>query len=193
MPCKRAAMRHVDSVAHANHVVALPAVRGRVKALGFETNDLDACLAYIRDDAPIIVHFNAHTPNHLHKDPWYHSQFETGTSKGSLDHTVRKSWEDAMFSKAFASACKEERPKYCCLNIMGVHSRSQGRACMATFSSCWRRRCGFAPPLPICTHEVRRGEARWRPPAGTSTCSPISMTSSSNACKTSTFFELPTP
>jgi len=118
-PCERAAMGHVDSVAQANQVAALPALGARVKTVGFEANDLDACLAYIRDDAPILVHFNARTLNHPCKDPWCRSQFETGTSIGSFGHTIRKSWQDAMLSKVCASARKEERPKYGCLNITG--------------------------------------------------------------------------
>lgn len=46
-PCERAAMRYVDNVAHLNHVAALPALLARVQALGFQENDLHACLAYI--------------------------------------------------------------------------------------------------------------------------------------------------
>jgi len=74
-PCERVTMRPVNGVAQAHHVATLPSLGGRVRALGFEANDLDACLAYIRDDAPIILHLNAHTLNHLCKDPWYRSQF----------------------------------------------------------------------------------------------------------------------
>ncbi|KAJ1479978.1 hypothetical protein T484DRAFT_1901871 [Baffinella frigidus] len=81
--CQQAAMRNVDSVARGLHEAALPAPRTRVVQLGFTNEDLDAGLIYIRDEAPIVVHLDVGTLALLCGDPWYRSQFETGTSKGT--------------------------------------------------------------------------------------------------------------
>jgi hypothetical protein len=112
-------MRHVDSLAKSLHGKALPALRKRVLLLGFTKADLEQCLVYIREDANIVVHLGAETHALLCKDPWYRSQFETGTSKGLNDRARRQHWENIMFAKAYASARDDEHPKYGCLNITG--------------------------------------------------------------------------
>lgn len=118
-PCQRAAMRHVDSQAKSLHGKALPALLKRALLLGFTHADLDSSLVYIRDEAPIVVHLGAETLALLCKDPWYRSQFETGTSKGVNDRAQRQQWENLMFANAYASAKDGEHPKYGCLNITG--------------------------------------------------------------------------
>ena len=118
-PCQRAAMSHVDSLAKSLHSKALPALQKRVLRLGFTKTDLEKSLLYIRDDAPIVVHLSAETLALLCKDPWYRSQFETGTSKGINDRARRQNWENIMFAKAYASVRDSEHPKYGCLNITG--------------------------------------------------------------------------
>ena len=44
------------------------------------------CLAFIRDEAPLVVHFYAETTLPLLlRDTHYRNQFETGSSGGTLD------------------------------------------------------------------------------------------------------------
>jgi len=118
-PRQREALGYVDCVARDLHDEAMPALRARALSLGYADDDVDACLAYVRDDAPVIVHLKTKTLRHLCSDPWYRSQFETGTSGGTLDRKRRQRWEDAMFGAAYADAPDEEHPKYGCLNITG--------------------------------------------------------------------------
>jgi len=146
--CQQAAMRHVDSVARGLHDTALPVLRERVLALGFKHADLDALLAYVRDDAPIVVHLGVETLALLCKDPWYRSQFETGTSKGTNDRARRQTWEDAMFAGAYAAASDGEHPKYGCFNvtgdIRGVRGAKQYGEFFITLAPAVRHRTSFS-------------------------------------------------
>ena len=145
---QQAAMRHVDSVARGLHDAALPALQSRVLQLGFTHEDLDACLRYIRDEAPIVVHLDAKTLALLCTDLWYRSQFETGTSKGTQDLAKRQQWEDAMFAKAYAAASNDEHPKYGALNltgdIMGVRGANKYGEFFITLAPAVRHRTSFA-------------------------------------------------
>ena len=145
---QQAAMRHVDSVARGLHDAALPALQSRVLRLGFKDKHLDACLRYIRDEAPIVVHLDAKTLALLCTDPWYRSQFETGTSKGKKDLAQRQQWEESMFARAYAAAGNGERPKYGALNItgdiMGVRGARIYGEFFITLSPAVRHRTSFA-------------------------------------------------
>mmetsp|Transcript_24072 Transcript_24072/g.48725 ORF Transcript_24072/g.48725 Transcript_24072/m.48725 type:complete len:341 (-) Transcript_24072:35-1057(-) len=118
-PCQLAAIEYVESAAHALHFKALPALRERSLRLGFSDHNLSACLSYIRDDAPIAIHLKLETLRCLVKDPWYRSQFETGTSGGTLCREVRQQWEDSMFGGAYARCRDSDHPKYGALNLTG--------------------------------------------------------------------------
>ena len=54
---------------------------------------------YVKNDAPIIIHLKPEILSLLIKDPehLYRSQFETGTTRGSLIQEGRKQWEDTIF------------------------------------------------------------------------------------------------
>ena len=119
--CQLEAMHYVDSIARGLHHAALPGLMDRVVNLGVTKEDLDICLSYIRDEAPIVIHLKEATIAKLCKDPGhlYRSQFETRTSGGTLDHDMRQQWEDTMFGNAYSGARDIDHPKYGCLNITG--------------------------------------------------------------------------
>ena len=146
--CQQYALQHVDGTAKGMHQAALAALQARVKAIGFDAADLDAILKYIADDAPIIIHMTEEVLRLLCKDPFYRTQFETGTSKGTLSTEKRQGWEDAMFGGAYDGAKGGDHPKYGCLNmtgdIAGVKiARGYGTLYM-TLSAAVRHRTTFA-------------------------------------------------
>jgi hypothetical protein len=51
-------LKYVSKKAKLSSDAAYPSLLDRVKRLGFSRDDLDKTLIYIRDDAPIIIHFN---------------------------------------------------------------------------------------------------------------------------------------
>jgi hypothetical protein len=85
-----AALEHVATRAARASADALPALTKRVQALGYKAVELHACLAFIRDRAPLVVHFAADRALHLlAADTHYRNQFETRTSGGTLDANAR--------------------------------------------------------------------------------------------------------
>jgi len=116
--CQRSALDYARARAARLHAAAVEPLARRVAGLGFSRGDLDSCLAYVRDDAPVIVHMREATLPLLVADPVYRSQFETGTSGGMLGGD-RAKWEDIMFGQHYRSSQPHERPKYGCLNMTG--------------------------------------------------------------------------
>ena len=54
--------------------------------MGFTEKDTESALKYIRDEAPIIIHFNlAKCIGFFVNDTHYRNQFETATSGGLLN------------------------------------------------------------------------------------------------------------
>lgn len=85
----------------------------RFKAIGFDERDLEAVLAYIRLDAPIIIHIKMERViDFFLKDTHYRNLFETGTSGGTPQTAVRTQWEDRMFDRGYHDATPSERVKY---------------------------------------------------------------------------------
>lgn len=71
-----------------------------------------ACLRYIRDDAPLIIHFKmASMHTFLCSDTNYRNQFETGTSGGALSRASRISWEDRLFNGLYSKCADSDRVK----------------------------------------------------------------------------------
>ena len=50
------------------------------------------------------------------QDTHYRNQFETSTSRGTLNATARQQWEATLFGDAYKSAAPSTRPKYGVVN-----------------------------------------------------------------------------
>jgi hypothetical protein len=119
-PCQRKAVRHIRNLAKENHSKALPALKQRVKAMGYTDVDLHMALAWIRELAPIIVHVKLDKLGEfLLKDDHYRNQFETNTSSGLLKTSARIKWEKGLFGSAYDPNTTKhfDRPKYGVQNI----------------------------------------------------------------------------
>ena len=87
--------------------------------MGYTKGQLKLTLDYIRDEAPIIIHF--HVDKCLQfflKDTHYRNQFETGTSSGTLNRQTRTQWENSLFENAYNDAKDAERCKYGVMNVV---------------------------------------------------------------------------
>lgn len=128
--CQRKALRHIRQLAAVNHEKALGPLIERCRKLGIEDEELWAGLAFIREQAPIIVHLNlTKMMQFLESDTHYRNQFETATSGGCLSTSTRTRWERSLFGGCYDSATGFERPKYGVLNVFndyqGVQACSQ--------------------------------------------------------------------
>ena len=76
-------------------------------------------LKWVREQAPIIVHLRAsELLPYFEQDPRLKNQFETQTSCGLLNLSVRKKWEHDLFSGYYEGHPESFRPKYGVLNIL---------------------------------------------------------------------------
>eukprot|EP00698_Gefionella_okellyi_P006086 TRINITY_DN1554_c0_g1_i2.p2 TRINITY_DN1554_c0_g1~~TRINITY_DN1554_c0_g1_i2.p2 ORF type:complete len:336 (+),score=64.13 TRINITY_DN1554_c0_g1_i2:108-1115(+) len=109
---------------------AIPALRAKIVGLGFTEDDCDTALRYLRDTAPVIIHVFADIlTEFLAKDTHYRNQFETNTSKGSLSHTDRCTWENAMFAGIYKDDMPgTDRVKYGSLNVLADPAGAVGSA-----------------------------------------------------------------
>ena len=147
--CQRDALCAIESEARKRHETALPKVRQRITSLGYKTEDLDNCLKYIRNEAPIIIHMNENCLRNLAKpeETHYRNLFEVNTSGGSSSTGQRKQWERNMFGHFYDNATPFQRVKYGCINLTGdiegvAPARSYGNLFM-TLKSSVRHRCTF--------------------------------------------------
>ena len=86
----------------------------------YSARDLALCLRYLRDDAPVIVHLNmSKMAPFLTKDTHYRNQFETGTSGGSLNRSLRVNWEDRLFNQLYHRASNHDRVKSVARGVVG--------------------------------------------------------------------------
>jgi hypothetical protein len=118
--CQLGALEFVRARAEAASAAALPALRLRVERLGRSAGELENALAFVRDDAPVIVH--VHVPRVLQlllADDHYRSQFETGTSSGTLSNATRAQWEERLFGPSYNACAAFDRVKYGVLNTTG--------------------------------------------------------------------------
>jgi len=100
------------------HHSALPRLRQRMLKIGHASEDADAALAWIRDEAPTVIHIDlAEYGLKLAADTNYRNQFETDTSRGCLSHETRKRWESDLFGDAYSGASAVDRCKYGVLNV----------------------------------------------------------------------------
>ncbi|CAJ1343449.1 unnamed protein product [Effrenium voratum] len=117
-PCQREAIRHVRHLARMNHEQALPLLTERFTHMGYTTSDMWMTLSWIRELAPVIIHVDLKTiAEFLRKDTHYRNQFETASSGGLLDTSVRDKWERSLFGAAYEGAEPFHRPKYGVLNV----------------------------------------------------------------------------
>lgn len=94
-------------------------LQARLEQWGYPTDAVDQVLAYIKDEAPIIIHIDlAKRLPRLRDDTHYRNQFETGLTCGSSDLTKRKSWESRLFKGIYDNASNAERVKYGVLNAV---------------------------------------------------------------------------
>ena len=92
-------LRQIDEVAKKRSDCAKPHLLVRYQALGFSEKDLSAVLAYIANDAPIIIHvFLDKFIDDFISDPFYRNLFETGYSHGTNSVSNRTSWVSLLFS-----------------------------------------------------------------------------------------------
>jgi len=118
-PCQKKALSNIRHIAKVNHDKALQPLQRRVKQLGFKDMDLWTTLSWVRDFAPVIVHFHFdRMVQFLKNDTHYRSQFETGSSCGLNNKEVRERWERDLFQGAYDGCTAFEKPKYGVLNVM---------------------------------------------------------------------------
>eukprot|EP00930_Biecheleria_cincta_P045374 TRINITY_DN31282_c0_g1_i1.p1 TRINITY_DN31282_c0_g1~~TRINITY_DN31282_c0_g1_i1.p1 ORF type:complete len:677 (+),score=132.93 TRINITY_DN31282_c0_g1_i1:190-2031(+) len=148
-PCQKRAVSNIRCIAKVNHAKALPVLQRRVAKLGFKDMDLWTTLSWVRDFAPVIVHFwFDRMCKFLLEDTHYRSQFETGSSCGLNNREVRERWERDLFQGAY-DGCKDfERPKY---GVLNVHNDYRGVVRAAQYGDCYmilkdfRLRTTFSP------------------------------------------------
>lgn len=120
--CQKQAVRHIRQLAAANHSRAMPRLKERAKKLGFSDIELWTTLAFIREQAPIVIQIHLNKlMKFFEEDTHYRNQFETGTSHGTLSSSTRQGWERNLFGEAYNDASGFERPKYGVLNMMNDH------------------------------------------------------------------------
>ena len=149
--CQINALTHVRRLAKRNHEKALPGLYARAEGLNslrglseeggasgssgrfsskkrpFTKHDINSALLYIRDVAPIIVHFNpVKVAQFYATDTHYRNGFETSVGCYSKDTNSRITWENELFNGAYgtnaADAAIKARPfdrvKYGSVNIV---------------------------------------------------------------------------
>lgn len=103
LPCQMKALQYVSDKAEKLSRSALPHLKKRFEKLGINQEYVDVTLKYIRDTAPIIIHFNL--GNFLEaflSDTHYRNGFETRWKESGCQ--TREMWEDNLFNKAYHKA-----------------------------------------------------------------------------------------
>ncbi len=115
VPCQKRALEFIAMKAKGAHLSAYPKLVKRFESLGHDVIVLEQVLKYIRDDAPIIIHFNCNTVlEKFVNDTHYRSIFEVyGHNHGG----AREIWESKLFGKHYDHCKPFDRPKYGVLNI----------------------------------------------------------------------------
>lgn len=149
--CQKTAVANIRRIAKVNHAKALPVLQRRVASLpgNFKDMDLWTTLSWVRDFAPVIVHFWFDKMcKFLLEDTHYRSQFETGSSCGLNNREVRERWERDLFQGAYDGCRDFERPKY---GVLNVHNDYRGVVRAKQYGDCYmvlkdfRLRTTFSP------------------------------------------------
>ena len=79
----------------------------------------------------MIVHLNmSKMAPFLTKDTHYRNQFETGTSGGSLNRSLRVNWEDRLFNQLYHRASNHDRVKSVARGVVGCVGRVFSQMCL---------------------------------------------------------------
>jgi Protein of unknown function (DUF3626) len=117
-PCQRGALEYVMKKAQPLHKQAMDRLTTRYQLLGFQPEDVDSCLEYIRHEAPIVIHVSEQSLGYLTYDTHYRSAFELGTAPAKT-LKARKKWESGLFGGWYDNCPPSHRPKYGCVNVFG--------------------------------------------------------------------------
>jgi len=118
-PAQTQAVQLVAREARPKSSAAEKALDKRLQQWGYKPGQLSEVLAYIKNEAPIIIHIDlAAKVELLQKDTHYRNQFETRSTRGSNDLAKRKSWEDRLFPGVYNDAKPFDRVKYGVLNAV---------------------------------------------------------------------------
>ncbi|KAJ4452535.1 putative Calcium-dependent protein kinase 15 [Paratrimastix pyriformis] len=128
------AVRYVIEGAQEESDHATPHLLARVRKLGFDEAQTRRTLQYIRDEAPIIIHFNPEKVlKFFVKDTHYRNLFETRHGGGCESLPTRMGWEDKIFNRIYPHSCLSvldpstiastpikafDRPKYGVVNFL---------------------------------------------------------------------------
>jgi Protein of unknown function (DUF3626) len=124
-PYQKLALSTVRPAAQAFYYATMPLLTQRVESLGFSYYQLQNCLDFIRDEAPITIHMDENTLAKLVQDTNYRNCFEVGGSAANRSADMlwycakRYYWESRMFRGSYEFALHCDRPKYGCLNFTG--------------------------------------------------------------------------
>jgi hypothetical protein len=133
----------------------------RALRLGFAEQDVAHALEFVRDRMQLIIHVNlGKYLQMLVNDTRYRSQFETGTSGGSLIPWLRQSWEKRLFDGHYDGATDGERVKYGVLNFVNNEKGCQG-PCSITYGSSFLvlRRSRLQHRTNVCNRDSSRSNA----------------------------------
>lgn len=103
------------------HIAAYGALLARCKKLGYDEKGVDQMLTYIREDAPLVIHFCTHRLLQFAGSTEYTSIFglPTNANKKLKSSDVRFKAESRLFGGRYDAALGKERVKYGALNISG--------------------------------------------------------------------------
>jgi hypothetical protein len=141
-----AAVQHVAEASKPLSDAAEPLLLERFAVLGFDAGHVRRLLAWLRNDAPILLHTTLARCNaSLLSDTHYKNLFQTHRSGGSTDIYQRARAEHAMFGYHEQDTPGAERVKYGCLNLTqnpgGVYgARNYGSSFFRLHSSASRLR-----------------------------------------------------
>lgn len=130
-PCQARALLHIRKRCLDMHEQAMPFLMARTEQLGFTAQDLARTLAYIREQAPLIIHVNlARDGAALAADTHYRNLFEfsAGAEDTDIHARSRKDWEGELFGKAYRGVEAFDRCKY---GVLNVTNDPQGVRCCA--------------------------------------------------------------
>lgn len=114
---QRRALRAIGGHAQTLSMEAMAALAKRVQKLGFSGQQLARSLAFVRDEASLIIHVDlAACLSELAADTHYRSCYET--RRGGDTHVIayRSRWESRVFLRLYDEAQAAERMKYGTIN-----------------------------------------------------------------------------
>jgi len=136
-PCQVAALLHIRKQCARMHRQALPQLQARARDLGFSHVAVQQTLAYIREQAPVIIHVDIEKHGALLADDTHYRNFfevqgET-SDEGAIHAQSRLDWEASLFGGAYATAHSFDRCKY---GVLNVTNDPQGvRCCVPVYGS----------------------------------------------------------